>query len=414
MSRLSIGKKKAGGSKSFGFAELADAPLIVDAVYEGGVSGNIGDDPLTKLIPGCSHQGGFRVVGPRDIGRCKILVLSSSGTDPDWPDRIDAETGIFTYYGDNKKPGHELHVTPKGGNRMLNSLFDCAYTFQGRSNVPPILIFMKTGSSRDVVFRGLVVPHILGDAGLVAIWRQTLGRRFQNYKANFAIIDCREVSRSWLNALATGNVIASAKTAPKEWMQWVKKGTPKLLRAPKTISYRTKAEQLPPSSDKVALLIISTILELVENDPYDFEFLAAAIFQIIEPRLFDLEITRKSVDGGRDATGRLRLGGEDGESDAIYVDFALEAKANAITNGVGVKATSRLISRLRHRQFGIIITTSYVGLQAYKELRQDNHPVVIIAGADIARILRRRGFVNRQDVLSWGENILGADRVRSC
>jgi hypothetical protein len=63
-------------------------------------------------------------------------------------------------------------------------------------------------------------------------------------------------------------------------------------------------------------------------------------------------------------------------------DFALEAKCYAPENGVGVKELARLISRLRRRQFGILVTTSYLGNQAYQELSSDCHPVVIIAGVD--------------------------------
>jgi hypothetical protein len=35
---------------------------------------------------------------------------------------------------------------------------------------------------------------------------------------------------------------------------------------------------------------------------------------------------------------------------------------------------SRLISRLRFRQFGVFITTSYFHHQAYEEVRLDQHP----------------------------------------
>ena len=48
-------------TKRFRFNELEEAPLIVDAIYEGGEKGNIGDDPISKLIPGCENQGGFRM-----------------------------------------------------------------------------------------------------------------------------------------------------------------------------------------------------------------------------------------------------------------------------------------------------------------------------------------------------------------
>jgi len=49
---------------------------------------------------------------------------------------------------------------------------------------------------------------------------------------------------------------------------------------------------------------------------------------------------------------------------------------------------SRLISRLRHRQFGVLVTTSYVDSQAYREIKEDQHPIVVIAAADIVVILR--------------------------
>ena len=57
-----------------------------------------------------------------------------------------------------------------------------------------------------------------------------------------------------------------------------------------------------------------------------------------------------------------------------------------------MKELARLISRLRHRQFGILVTTSFLGHQAYQELRSDRHPVVVIAGADIAAILVKAGL----------------------
>ena len=74
------------------------------------------------------------------------------------------------------------------------------------------------------------------------------------------------------------------------------------------------------------------------------------------------------------------------------MEFALEAKCYAPTTGVGVKDTSRLISRLRHRQFGVLVTTSYVADQAYKEIREDGHPVVILAGRDVIERLKARGL----------------------
>ena len=72
----------------------------------------------------------------------------------------------------------------------------------------------------------------------------------------------------------------------------------------------------------------------------------------------------------------------------LKIDCALEAMCYAETNGIGIKQMSRLISRIRYRQFGILITTSYVDEQAYQEVVEDGHPILVVTATDIARILR--------------------------
>lgn len=63
-------------------------------------------------------------------------------------------------------------------------------------------------------------------------------------------------------------------------------------------------------------------------------------------------------------------------------------------NGVGVKQMSRLISRIRYRQFGVLITTSYVDKQAYQEVVEDGHPILVVTATDIARILRMNSITS--------------------
>jgi hypothetical protein len=70
-------------------------------------------------------------------------------------------------------------------------------------------------------------------------------------------------------------------------------------------------------------------------------------------------------------------------------------------NGVGVKELSRLISRIQHREFGILVTTSFLGHQAYEELRHDRHPVIVIAAVDIADILLKAGLSTPEAVGEW-------------
>src|SRR5216684_2810968 len=52
--------------------ELPQSDLVVDAVYEGGHSGNTGDDPISKTLKGAGNQGGFRAAG---IGQDKKFVV---------------------------------------------------------------------------------------------------------------------------------------------------------------------------------------------------------------------------------------------------------------------------------------------------------------------------------------------------
>ena len=134
-------------------------------------------------------------------------------------------------------------------------------------------------------------------------------------------------------------------------------------------------------------------------DTHEFEKFAAYLWAL-DAGGVDYEVTRASVDGGRDAIGEYRLGPA---TDPIRLSFALEAKRYAPTTGVGVEDTSRLISRLRHREFGVLVTTSYVARQAYRELREDRHPVVILAGRDIVESLKTHGLSTVTAVKAWAE-----------
>ena len=66
---------------------------------------------------------------------------------------------------------------------------------------------------------------------------------------------------------------------------------------------------------------------------------------------------------------------------------------------------SRLISRIRYRQFGILITTSFINGQAYKEVVEDGHPILIVTASDIATILRKNS-INSRNVDDWLDNII--------
>ncbi len=394
--------------QEFPFEKLDTADLYVDAVYRGRRSANAGDDPLHRLL-GVSLMGGFRYLGTLDALR--LVVLTTSLNDPDWPDAVDRESGTFTYYGDNKKPGRALHDTPRFGNEILRRLFAIAQGgSEERRKLPPILVFASAGTYRDMVFVGLAVPgttDIRAAEDLVAVWKVDHNRRFQNYRARFTILDVPVVTRAWLTALADARG-DTPDLAPPAWRAWAESGERKALVAEKSIEYRRKLEQLPDTD--TGRKVIRAIHSWFADRPHNFEKCAAAIARMMLPDIVTMDLTRPSRDGGRDAIGQLRIGSGPA---SILVDFALEAKCYAIESAVGVREISRLISRLRHRQFGILVTTSYLEMQAYKEIKQDQHPIVVISARDIVLLLASNGLGDRLAVDAWLKKEFPAEVART-
>ena len=143
--------------------------------------------------------------------------------------------------------------------------------------------------------------------------------------------------------------------------------------------------------------MLKQLTDAFEAQPTLFEACAVEIARFWLPAIHSVQLTRPWRDGGRDATGLLRLGSGAG---SIDVEFALEAKLYNLANAVGVREVSRLISRLRHRQFGILVTASYLHDQAYKEVVLDGHPIVIISAVDIAQMLTAT-FSNPRSLGAW-------------
>lgn len=378
--------------------QLQRVDLVIDAVYAGHKTERGGmADPLVPLV-GVSRQGGFRYRGTREFPT--LLVLTSNLAEPEWPDRLDETTGSFTYYGDNRQPGRLLHDTPRFGNQLLRQIFDWTHLGQ-RHLVPPILVFTTEAKGRAFRFRGLAVPgspNLAATEDLVALWKTTDGQRFQNYKAVFTILDEAVIPRAWIHAVGGGR--ASKNLAPDAWLEWLSSGGIRPLIAPRSALVRSKAEQLPATIEDGAL--IEAIRARYKDDPYGFEACAGALTRLLLPDVSRLDLTRPWRDGGRDGIGQLRIGRG---SAAIEVDFALEAKCYGKTSAVGVREMSRLISRIKHREFGVLITTSYVERQAYQEVTDDAHPVILTVAKDIVALLRSSGLRTPALVNKWLDGI---------
>ena len=398
---------------TYTFEELATAPLYIDCIYQGGSATNLKSEVISKLV-GCQNKGGFRIVVRTDAAGRKeklpaFVVLVTSNKEPEWPDFLDPETGIFHYYGDNREAGSALSEKP--GNRVLEKVFGLLH--QKRfSDIPPFLIFRLTGKGRDVQFLGLAAPSnpkLSSDQDLVAFWRTMDNRRFQNYEAYFTILDTsnQAIPKEWLNALKNDHA-NSLKYAPEAWKKFVEKGRNgiKALKAPVIDECPSREAQTACDTEE-GRQCVQTIHQFFKDSGnyYGFEACAADIVSMMDNHFTNFQLTRPWRDGGRDALGYFQISTGANVNKALKIDCALEAKCYSLNKAVGVREMSRLISRIRYRQFGVMVTTSYVHKQAYQEIIEDGHPILVVSARDIAKVLIDHS-INTSNVREWIEGCL--------
>jgi Restriction endonuclease AspBHI N-terminal len=209
------------------FDQLATADLYVDRVYEGGPSGNVADDPLQRLLP-VGNQGGFRYRGSLQRGDLRLVVLYSSGEDPDWPERSTLSRGTSP-----------ISATTSGAGAGFMRLSGAVTTSAASSSKLPTEVTHRGSvcrrSSSSLRAKGDAIS-CLGDSrlreasqgqvrpggDLVAVWRTAQGHRFQNYRATFTILDQGLLQRSWLNDILAGEPLS--KLCPLPWRAWVERG----------------------------------------------------------------------------------------------------------------------------------------------------------------------------------------------
>src|SRR5690606_21992447 len=141
------------------FENLKKSDLIIDTIYKGGKRGNTSDDPLSKLFPKLGNMSGFRKKNrDDDSGKLAYVILYTSMSEIEWPDYLDVETGVFRYYGDNRKAGNHLTDTKQGGNKLLEEVFGILNSGENLDDIPPFFVFKKANEGRDVQFLGLAAP----------------------------------------------------------------------------------------------------------------------------------------------------------------------------------------------------------------------------------------------------------------
>ena len=397
------------------FDEIPSCSLHVDAVLKGGRGVGKGFEPLNKIMPGIGNEGGFRPIWSKDKKRVIACILVTSGRDLDWPDYLDETSGVLTYYGDNRKAGSaDFRKTRKRGNEILESIFEWqqSHDEEVRRKIPPLLVFQKSDDGHDYQFKGLAVPSVNGlghSESLTAVWKIDEARqRFLNYRAKMTILNLNTVTRAWLDEMLIEQH-SLTPSAPPEWRAYIEEGLFYPLEGSRSKLFRSSAEQIPdPKKNPEEYIVLKSLYEILQAKgklgDRIFEHCAIQLCRWCDPNIKKLEITRATRDGGRDGIGHYKIGNERSSHCFVDVEFYLEAKKyDPWGGGVGVGETSRLISRIKNRQFGFLITTGFVSKQAYDEIIDDRHPVVIMSGKDIARLLIEHDIKTKDSVVAWVE-----------
>ena len=354
---------------------------------------------------GINNTSGFRAKSKADqttdIENCAFCLLVTTFGEAEWPDSLDYESGVFTYFGDKRTEG-DLHKTTVGGNRLLRNIFNKLHVGQ-RELIPPILVFenYKGVDGSYMRFLGLVAPGAQGVSSfddLVAVWRIKDRNRFQNYRSLFTVLKENLVAKVWLEDLVNGINPSESIYCPSSWKRWVETGIYDPLTCERKREPRSKENQSPQNNNE------SNVLKNVKEGFSDreFEFAAVKIVELMDPRFKDFKVTQRARDGGRDAIGTYQVGHADHQ---IQLTAIVEAKLWKENSDIGVKPMSRLISRIKHRDIGVFITTSCFNKQVQKELIDDNHPVILISGGDIARVLIANELDLPEKFFAWAENI---------
>lgn len=354
---------------------------------------------------GINNTSGFRAKSKADqttdIENCAFCLLVTTFGEAEWPDSLDYESGVFTYFGDKRTEG-DLHKTTVGGNRLLRNIFNKLHVDQ-RELIPPILVFenYKGVDGSYMRFLGLVAPGAQGVSSfddLVAVWRIKDRNRFQNYRSLFTVLKENLVSKVWLEDLVNGINPSDSIYCPLSWKRWVETGIYDPLTCQRKREPRSKENQAPQNNNESNVL--KNVMEGFSDR--EFEFAAVSIVELMDPRFKDFIVTQRSRDGGRDAIGTYQVGHADHQ---IQLTAIVEAKLWKENSDIGVKPMSRLISRIKHRDIGVFITTSCFNKQVQKELIDDNHPVILISGGDIARVLIANELDLPEKFFAWSDNI---------
>lgn len=379
-------------------------------------------DEIPNFIYVTNTEGKNKVLmesGISPIGSKGVLpaILISSSThkhgskESPWQDRFDTDRGYARYFGDNKS---DKDPSEAPGNKSLLEQFSLHNSGlrNERLKAAPILLFRSVSIGSRIkgnrLFEGLA---LIKSAERITQFQPDIGY-FTNYVFEFIVLNLSKENDtfdwSWISARRETNVDLekSLKLAPESWSNWIEDGdlqVPSLRR--QVIKHQSvpKSEQLPDGKSREFKCLME-IYNHYSQHKHGFEILASKVVANHLSRTSSayLEgwITRGSGDGGVDFVGRLDLGSGFSKVKVIVLGQAKCENPSKPTSGVHI---SRTVARLKRGWIGAYVTTSFFSEPMQREIMEDQYPLLMINGLELARevliLLERSGMNSLTDYL---------------
>lgn len=354
-----------------------------------------------------------------DSRRPAILISSSphkiGSLETPWQDFFNPDNGHIRYYGDNKHPGRKPENAP--GNKVLLQLYEQHSSLDPivRSKAVPLIFFKRVsikGKAKGFVqFQGY---GIIKSIQLVTQFDRKNNRTFSNFEYDFAVFgidnEHEEFNWEWISARRTIKSDDCNKLAPASWKTWVKNGEKSvnsiLRRVSKLVVTSSKEQKPKPNSSEEKAL--HTIYDFYNTSSRKkrFEAFASKITASIVKRSSrnyrEGWITQGSSDGGADFIGRLDVG--EGFSTVKLIVLG-QAKCEKIDSPTGGNHIARTVARLKRGWVGSYVTTSYFSESVQREVYEDEYPLILINGQELAkealRIVSEEGYKSVYDLLEF-------------
>lgn len=335
--------------------------------------------------------------------RPAILIRSSpwkAGSEQTpWHDVFDLDNGHVRYFGDHKA-GTTKPPGTTTGNAALLEVFDehQAPTPEARAGAAPLLLFRAV--SREGKVKGFVEFCGLGvieRAERIVQWAGHEHTTFTNYVYDIALIDLTaendKVDWDWITARRTATVSdqEALTKAPRGWRDWVKRGHSALPRIRRRVAKAriTKVRDQRPAPGSPRHSDLHLVYDQFDGRKHDFEAVASAVAaRVLRGSGHNYRegwITRRSGDGGADFVGRIDLGTGLAGTSLVVLGQAKCVRPESL---VSAEQIARVVARLRRGWIGIYVTTGAFSEPAQLEMVEDQYPIVLVNGMDLARELR--------------------------